>query len=414
MLPAANGVHRRAGEAKGQAILDELDKLLGPDHANADGDWMIPPPGGPARGDANLDWGRVQEILSSTSPSTWGRGRLHAIIRKDGPAEIVVSLITKCPNIARENHGGTYPLHEALRVAAGRRVSTVGTGHWKKRIKQPPRIPFVSANVRLAGCLDETVVLALIEACPDAIRTRDRTGWLPIHLAIRYAASLEVVSALITAFPGGVKERNSDNWLPLHLAARNLLPREIMSILIATWPGAARKRTPLGSLPLHLAVGNSAPAKVVSMLIIAWPGAAKERNAKGWLPLHVAVRYSAPLRVVAALIRAWPDAVRENISDRGMFPMQLVQAGPLCYRVACMLAWHGSPLQTDNAEVKDALKKYAAEVVNDLAAFNEFEAIVRLHGFGGTLGLRGHDCVGVVRCFLLPSETTLRGLSMLV
>ena len=113
-----------------QGVKDELDKLLGPIQDNADGDWMM------TVSRAHTNWGRVREILSTTSPSTWGRGRLHAIIRKDGPADIVISLITMCRNTACENYGGTYPLHDALRIAAGREVSTVGARHFQEHFQE--------------------------------------------------------------------------------------------------------------------------------------------------------------------------------------------------------------------------------------------------------------------------------------
>jgi len=263
------------------------------------------------------------------------------------------------------------------------------------------------------------VVSALIAAWPGAVK-KEMMGGLPLHFVAQYTTSppLAVVSALIAVYPGAVKERNIEGWLPLHLAARNLAPPDFVSALISAWPGAVRKETPLGSFPLHLAAGNSAHEASILSLINAWPLATKKKNAKGWLPLHLAVWYSAPVKAISALIKAWPGSVMETIPS-GLWPMQLLSTKACTTEhdkhVARKLAWQGSPLYTDSAEIKAFLKIFALRVIGDHKALVEFDVCLQvaqrmpghvLHRFC----MRGSVCIQLVARFLLPQALTLRGL----
>ena len=65
----------------------------------------------------SADWAKVRAILCSTSPGSWKKGQLHAIIQQQAPVQVVSTFITASPSAVRENVANSYPLHVALRCA---------------------------------------------------------------------------------------------------------------------------------------------------------------------------------------------------------------------------------------------------------------------------------------------------------
>ena len=85
-----------------------------------------------------------------------------------------------------------------------------------------------------------------------------------IHACIHIA---KVTIKLIEMYPMCVKEKEPQNGnLPIHLALKKRAPMEVITKLIEVWPAPARDlakaKDKSGRLPIMIACGNQAPAQV--------------------------------------------------------------------------------------------------------------------------------------------------------
>ena len=140
---------------------------------------------------------------------------------------------------------------------------------------------------------------------------KDKEGRRALHRALEDLAPASVVMAVMDANPAAVRYKDDVGKLPLHRAAESDAPFEVVAALLSAYPAAARVKDKLGKLPLHHAAENKAPFEVMAALLSAYPEAARVKDKLGRLPLHHAAENEAPLEVVAALLSAYPEAARE-------------------------------------------------------------------------------------------------------
>ena len=65
---------------------------------------------------------------------------------------------------------------------------------------------------------DETKLAQLLAKSPKAARKKDKSGRLPLHLALESKAPEATTKLLVDAFPEAAREKDKDGSLPLHLA----------------------------------------------------------------------------------------------------------------------------------------------------------------------------------------------------
>ena len=75
--------------------------------------------------------------------------------------------------------------------------------------------------------------LLLMRACPRALRTCDKGGRLPLHLAVQAGAPPAVLSELIKRFPGATRHRDLSKRLPLSYAIAENRPPAVTRLLKA-------------------------------------------------------------------------------------------------------------------------------------------------------------------------------------
>jgi ankyrin repeat protein len=97
----------------------------------------------------------------------------------------------------------------------------------KYRTDDPGQIPLHTAcgAFDIQGGLSQLeVVQYLVEQWPESVTTANNNGYLPLHVACYFNASLAVVQYLVQQWPESVKHRNSYGETPLDIATRQEHP----------------------------------------------------------------------------------------------------------------------------------------------------------------------------------------------
>jgi ankyrin repeat protein len=248
------------------------------------------------------------------------------------------------------------PLEELRDIVLARPHDLEAPGEWAE-------YPFHLA-IRMGSPPDVIAFLAE-QSAPSLRRRAYQVGWLPLHVAARYA-KLEVVRAIAELDPDALMmtSTNGDN-LPLHLVNGNPDEVRVFRFLANRWPdalhvgdkekylpahvaaasmslavvqyafegrhsyaGAILKRNGMGRLPLHVAAadraknGDEDPTDVIRYLAKKCPGALLDGDHEGCLPIHLAAKFST-LPAVEALVDLSPDKALEVKTTVGNLPLHL-------------------------------------------------------------------------------------------
>jgi len=161
------------------------------------------------------------------------------------------------------------------------------------------------------GKLTVDQFLTLLRSLPnDGIRHRNNNGALPLHVACRRGAPVEILRPLLELNPAALQLTDDGGDWPLHAACHSAEP-SLKEIRFLVERDAAAVRIPnnVGALPLHLLCGSRPPAEVVKYLVQSFEGSVAMRTPTGDLPLMVACKTSASESVLQVLLTAYPDAL---------------------------------------------------------------------------------------------------------
>ena len=138
----------------------------------------------------------------------------------------------------------------------------------------------------------EDLIVALVDAYPEALTLTDEKGRTPLHLAclLKTKSALSVVNYLLDRYPGAAKHRDNRSKVPLHLALKFQAHEDIIMTLINAYPEALKLADGKGRMPLHLAcfLKTKSALPVVNYLLDRYPEAVKCRDIRGKIPLHLA------------------------------------------------------------------------------------------------------------------------------
>jgi len=166
---------------------------------------------------------------------------------------------------------------------------------------------------------------------------------LPIHEACASErAPLALIVCLVSAYPTSLQVKESAyGRLPIHIACRKNANLQIIRLLMEYNPNGSLEADTLGRLPIHYALSNGASDPVIEMLLEKRPTAAQGMDRRGWLPLHVACSVGASTNVVNLLVKAYPEGtvVRTNKGTSLMRCMDSHQAKNK-HEVAQILDYH--------------------------------------------------------------------------
>jgi ankyrin repeat protein len=120
---------------------------------------------------------------------------------------------------------------------------------------------------QVAACSSSlSVVNAVFDAYPEAVKEKDKYGETPLHLASYFNQSEHVIQWLIKKFPETAKMKDSYGWTPLHLACESHQSEQVIRLLLELDPEAVKEKDKYGFMPLHLACQNNQSEQVIRML----------------------------------------------------------------------------------------------------------------------------------------------------
>lgn len=232
---------------------------------------------------------------------------LHRAIRNKAGEDVLIAILTAAPAIAatkdrnllcpllrlvsNAQEGISSAFVQALLAAAPHTAA-------------PARSGFMPLHMAMKRGATAEVVLALLAAAPEAAAVQDYEGCTPLH-HVKQQTPLEVVQALIAAGPAGEGVRNLCSAYPLHSAILAKASEEVLCAIHAAAPEVAREMHH-SDFPLLMLFENYWNEVPVRLLDVA-PEAAAAAGRLGRLPLHAAMITGAHLEVVRALLEAAPE-----------------------------------------------------------------------------------------------------------
>ncbi len=166
------------------------------------------------------------------------------------------------------------------------------------------------------------VVEVLLRSHPTAVEVQGFDDNLPLHYAAGYGRA-EVVTAIMRAYPEAVGVPNSHGNLPLHLACSSKANIDVVLQILNAYPEAASRPGAGGNLAIHFAAAKQCGLDVVTALLQAHAHGASVPNDDQYLPLHFAAEHGTELDVIAALVQACPEALSGANSEDEETPFEL-------------------------------------------------------------------------------------------
>jgi len=299
---------------------------------------------------------------------------LHNAIYSKSPDRVVLEIVATWPRALKVKNtiNGNTPLHVALENSnVSEHVLLEMVARNKKAAKVMNNGKNTPLHFALANAVGEPVVLALLEAWPDATAVSNEYDFTPLHIAVStfenattVRSSTKVLVAIINASPAAVQRKGGDvDKTPLHIA---LLPRQtvddaVVLAMIKSCPAAVQVKdsehgTNTRSTLLRAVIERSRttiPSEAVMLALIdAWPDAVKMKGGdKGNVddpptPLLLAVARDAPDAIVIAMLNRCPASARVKDS-LGRTALHYTLSGPTsdAFATAVFNAWPEAALE---------------------------------------------------------------------
>ena len=169
-------------------------------------------------------------------------------------------------------------------------------------------------------------VSLILKTCPEAVRVRDKEGFLPLHWACYHGAPLEVLRLMVETWPESVRDTISQDRLPLHLACRANASVDRIQFLVSKYEGSLEKPTTQGMLSLHYACRDNAPLGVIEFMVDQAPLTLHQPTQSGLYPIHLSCKHGKNTDAVKFLVKQWPGCLREPTNNKD----KLLPAHYLC------------------------------------------------------------------------------------
>jgi len=141
-------------------------------------------------------------------------------------------------------------------------------------------------------------------------RGQDNGGALPLHVACRVGAPVEILRLFVLANAAALQTADSTGGLPLHTACHAGAPSlDAIHYVVEQGPNAVQAPNNDGALPLHLLCGSRPSVQTVQFLLGLFQGALELMTNAGDLPLMVAIKASCSESVLQVLLTAYPEAL---------------------------------------------------------------------------------------------------------
>ena len=219
-----------------------------------------------------------------------------------GSRATVIALIEMYGNQMMADHG-RLALHEILTAAK-----------YSYPENRPFRSPLNPLRIQLPlGTLAMQHWRTLFQVLDmELIGNRDDEGKLPIHIACRKNAPMEVLSVLVELDPAMLQISDYTGALPLHECCCGSVDYSSVRYLVEQGGvGTLAARNHQGALPLHSLCGSTNPPwRCVQYLIQSFPGSVLMETNAGEYPFMIAATSdSSSMSVVYELVRVNPDVL---------------------------------------------------------------------------------------------------------
>jgi ankyrin repeat protein len=145
------------------------------------------------------------------------------------------------------------------------------------------------------------------------IRNRDENGKLPIHIACRTNAPVDVLDLILKQDAATLLITDYTGALPIHDSCHGAVDYSSVRFLVEQGgDGSLAARNHHGALPLHFLCGSTNPSlSLVQFFIQSFPESVAAQTIAGQYPFMIAACKSstASLSVVYELARVNPDVV---------------------------------------------------------------------------------------------------------
>lgn len=250
---------------------------------------------------------------------------LHTACSHGASLEIIQMLVEAYPTALRlVGSEEDYPLHLAAIVGAPMEVLSYLGNKWPAAFLAPNRRQSRPLHLICARTPTmETLQYMLSKGGSAALKTKDHNRDLPLHVACKHGASLQVVKVLVKKYPDAMLAANSRGDLPLHVALTAGAPLNLIKWLLERAPRAASTPNIHGDTPLHLAASNKdSSTKLLSLLLVQQGTVSLSiRNHSGDVPLHKAIACKASYEVIDLLIHHDSGAALQIPNKRGWLPL---------------------------------------------------------------------------------------------
>ena len=180
----------------------------------------------------------------------------------------------------------------------------------------PPLTPILQIRLPLGKLTLNHFRFLLSTFDTNLIRSQDDSGKLPIHLACRTKAPVEVLSMHVEIDPATLHIADHAGALPLHECCCGAVDDLSVRFLVEQGGvGTLAARTREGALPLHVLCESTNPSwHTVQYMVQFFPGSVAARTNAGLYPFVIAACESstASLSVVYELVRAFPGLIISN------------------------------------------------------------------------------------------------------
>lgn len=157
---------------------------------------------------------------------------------------------------------------------------------------------------------DSDAVNRILNAYPDAVKTKSKDGSYPLHYACgsghvrnESVAIDAIVTSLLEAYPEAASEPNDEGELPLHRicgsTGQDHIQRSTIESVLEAYPKACEQRDSVGLLPLRIAVNNAVESDslldseywkgLIEVLLESYSAALSDKDKRGKTPFSSGV-----------------------------------------------------------------------------------------------------------------------------
>jgi ankyrin repeat protein len=243
---------------------------------------------------------------------------------------VIKTLLQLYPDAVRiqDSKDGSLPLHkmvvhkshwihDGIRDVYLANKEAISAGDFQGRL---PLHRAAAAN-QAGGGPGGSIILQLMEECPETAAIADASGRLALHYMAEFGETWEEeAEAVYRAHESAIRVRaGAEQRLPIHLAAASPdARRSMLETLVEMHPRGARQADRTGKLPLHLACESGKLwSKGIGAIYDAYPDAIRETcNNKGWVALQIAAASpNTPGDVISQLASLYPEAAERVDTD---------------------------------------------------------------------------------------------------